>query len=125
MKPFRDRLIDALVAADLTEDERAQPEMPRRDPGRLVGEDHPPPERDLSEDEEAEGPGDDGPGEAGPRDGRWVVNQWLKQAVLLSFRLEDNGVIRDGYTNYFDKVPAKFADFGSAEFKAGGFLFQK
>jgi 2,3,4,5-tetrahydropyridine-2-carboxylate N-succinyltransferase len=53
--------------------------------------------------------------------GEWVTHQWLKKAVLLSFRLEDNGVVRDGYTNYFDKVPAKFADYGSADFRAGGF----
>jgi 2,3,4,5-tetrahydropyridine-2-carboxylate N-succinyltransferase len=41
--------------------------------------------------------------------------------VLLSFRLHDNAVVRDGYTNYFDKVPPKFADYGSADFDAGGF----
>src|SRR5882724_8162153 len=52
---------------------------------------------------------------------QWVTHQWLKKAVLLSFRLEDNEVVRDGYTNYFDKVPAKFADYGSADFRAGGF----
>src|SRR3954462_11552494 len=51
----------------------------------------------------------------------WVTHQWLKKAVLLSFRLQDNAVVRDGYTNYFDKVPAKFADYGSADFQAGGF----
>jgi 2,3,4,5-tetrahydropyridine-2-carboxylate N-succinyltransferase len=51
----------------------------------------------------------------------WVVHQWVKKAVLLSFRIEDNAVIRDGYTNYFDKVPAKFAGYGAADFKAGGF----
>ena len=39
----------------------------------------------------------------------WITHQWVKKAVLLSFRLEDNAVVRDGYTNYFDKVPAKFA----------------
>jgi 2,3,4,5-tetrahydropyridine-2,6-dicarboxylate N-succinyltransferase len=53
--------------------------------------------------------------------GEWVTHQWVKKAVLLSFRIEDNGVIRDGYTNYYDKVPAKFAGYGSADFKAGGF----
>jgi 2,3,4,5-tetrahydropyridine-2-carboxylate N-succinyltransferase len=53
--------------------------------------------------------------------GGWAVHQWLKKAVLLSFRLEDNQVIRDGYTNYFDKVPAKFAAYGEADFRAGGF----
>ena len=51
----------------------------------------------------------------------WVTHQWVKKAVLLSFRLEDNGVIRDGYTNYFDKVPTKFSDYNSEDFKAGGF----
>ena len=39
------------------------------------------------------------------RDGRWVVNQWLKQAVLLSFRINDNRVIDAGFTHFFDKVP--------------------
>ncbi len=53
--------------------------------------------------------------------GDWVTHQWIKKAVLLSFRLADNAVIRDGYTNYFDKVPAKFADYGDADFRAGGF----
>ena len=43
------------------------------------------------------------------RDGRWVVNQWLKQAVLLSFRINDNRVVDAGYTHFFDKVPQKFA----------------
>jgi 2,3,4,5-tetrahydropyridine-2-carboxylate N-succinyltransferase len=51
----------------------------------------------------------------------WVTHQWLKKAVLLSFRMEDNQVIRDGYTNYFDKVPAKFAAYGEGDFREGGF----
>src|SRR3954465_12236190 len=51
----------------------------------------------------------------------WVTHQWLKKAVLLSFRLQDNAVVRDGYTNYFDKVPAKFAEYGLSDFQAGGF----
>ena len=51
----------------------------------------------------------------------WTTHQWIKKAVLLSFRLEDNAVVRDGYTNYFDKVPAKFAAYGAQDFKAGGF----
>jgi len=53
--------------------------------------------------------------------GEWVTHQWVKKAVLLSFRLQDNAVVRDGYTNYFDKVPAKFADYRAADFRAGGF----
>ena len=44
------------------------------------------------------------------KDGKWVVNQWLKKAVLLSFRIEDNAVMEGGFTNYYDKVPSKFAD---------------
>ena len=51
----------------------------------------------------------------------WVTHQWAKKAVLLSFRLDDNSVIRDGYTNYFDKVQAKFAAYGDSDFRAGGF----
>ncbi len=54
------------------------------------------------------------------RDGRWVVNQWLKQAVLLSFRINDNRVVDAGYTKYFDKVPQKFASFDAEQFKRGG-----
>ena len=54
-------------------------------------------------------------------DGTWTTHQWIKKAVLLSFRLDDNRVVRDGYTNYFDKVEPKFADYGAADFKAGGF----
>ena len=53
--------------------------------------------------------------------GEWITHQWIKKAVLLSFRLQDNAVVRDGYTNYFDKVPVKFADYGAADFRAGGF----
>ena len=55
------------------------------------------------------------------KNGDWITHQWVKKAVLLSFRLDDNQVIRDGYTNYFDKVPAKFAAYGDADFRAGGF----
>ena len=51
----------------------------------------------------------------------WTTHQWLKKAVLLSFRLEDNAFIKGGYTNYYDKVPSKFADFNSTDFREGGF----
>ena len=54
------------------------------------------------------------------RDGRWVVNQWLKQAVLLSFRLNDNRVVDAGYTRFFDKVPLKFAQHDAEQFRRGG-----
>jgi 2,3,4,5-tetrahydropyridine-2,6-dicarboxylate N-succinyltransferase len=51
----------------------------------------------------------------------WTTHQWIKKAVLLSFRLVDNAVVRDGYTNYYDKVDAKFAAYGEADFIRGGF----
>jgi len=50
----------------------------------------------------------------------WVVNQWLKKAVLLSFRLQDNVMMRTGAINYFDKVPLKFTDCNSAELRESG-----
>jgi 2,3,4,5-tetrahydropyridine-2-carboxylate N-succinyltransferase len=51
----------------------------------------------------------------------WETHQWLKKAVLLSFRLQDNVLMDGGCTNYFDKVPPKFADYTEEDFKAGGF----
>jgi 2,3,4,5-tetrahydropyridine-2-carboxylate N-succinyltransferase len=54
-------------------------------------------------------------------DGAWVTHQWIKKAVLLSFRLEDNVVMTDGYTRYYDKVPAKFSDYTAEAFQRGGF----
>ena len=54
-------------------------------------------------------------------DGQWVTHQWLKKAVLLSFRMEDNAFIKGGFTNYYDKVPSKFADYNSRDFREGGF----
>jgi 2,3,4,5-tetrahydropyridine-2-carboxylate N-succinyltransferase len=50
--------------------------------------------------------------------GGWRVNQWLKKAVLLSFRLNDNVAMASGH---FDKVPLKFADWDEARFRAAGF----
>jgi 2,3,4,5-tetrahydropyridine-2-carboxylate N-succinyltransferase len=54
-------------------------------------------------------------------DGDWVTHQWIKKAVLLSFRLQDNVVMDGGETRYYDKVPMKFAGFDEAAFRAGGF----
>lgn len=51
----------------------------------------------------------------------WITHQWIKKAVLLYFRIEDNSYIMGGYTNYYDKVPSKFADFNSKDFRQGGF----
>lgn len=54
------------------------------------------------------------------RDGEWIVNEWIKKAVLLSFRMEDNHFIKGGFTNYYDKVPSKYADTNSREFRESG-----
>lgn len=51
---------------------------------------------------------------------QWEVNEWLKKAVLLSFRLSDNAFIKGGFTNYFDKVPSKYADYSSRDFRKDG-----
>jgi len=50
----------------------------------------------------------------------WVVNEWLKKAVLLSFRIEDNRFMKGGFTNYYDKVDSKFADMNSKDFREAG-----
>ena len=54
-------------------------------------------------------------------DGQWVTHQWIKKAVLLSFRLNDNVLIEGGETRYFDKVPSKFATYDREQFVRGGF----
>jgi len=54
------------------------------------------------------------------KDGGWIVNEWIKKAVLLYFRMEDNEFLKGGFTNYFDKVPSKYADYNSRDFREGG-----
>jgi len=51
----------------------------------------------------------------------WVVNEWVKKAVLLSFRTNENERLDGGFTRYFDKVPSKFERYGASDFEAGGF----
>jgi 2,3,4,5-tetrahydropyridine-2-carboxylate N-succinyltransferase len=54
--------------------------------------------------------------------GAWQVNQWIKKAVLLSFRLENNAVMpSDGTMQFYDKVPTKFASYSADDFARGGF----
>jgi 2,3,4,5-tetrahydropyridine-2,6-dicarboxylate N-succinyltransferase len=55
--------------------------------------------------------------------GGWQVNQWLKKAVLLSFRLNDMAAIAGGpgHANWWDKVPSKFVGWGETEFRGAGF----
>ncbi len=61
------------------------------------------------------------PGAAGPNS--WKVNQWLKKAVLLSFRLKDNAIIEGGpgEAAWWDKIPSKFAGWGESRFRDAGF----
>ncbi|MFC4348837.1 2,3,4,5-tetrahydropyridine-2,6-dicarboxylate N-succinyltransferase [Kordiimonas lipolytica] len=61
---------------------------------------------------------------ASKESGEWVVNQWLKKAVLLSFRLNDMETIAGGpgeNTNWWDKVPSKFEGWGENRFRDAGF----
>lgn len=53
-------------------------------------------------------------------DGQWRVNEWIKKAVLLSFRLNDNRPMGGGDLQFFDKVPSKFAGLSEAELRATG-----
>jgi 2,3,4,5-tetrahydropyridine-2,6-dicarboxylate N-succinyltransferase len=53
-------------------------------------------------------------------DGEWFVHQWLKKAVLLSFRLNDNRVVDAGYTRFYDKVALKHADHDAERFRSEG-----
>jgi 2,3,4,5-tetrahydropyridine-2-carboxylate N-succinyltransferase len=52
--------------------------------------------------------------------GQWTTHQWIKKAVLLSFRLKDNEVIKAGDLGFYDKVPTKFAHLSEEEMKASG-----
>ena len=53
-------------------------------------------------------------------DGKWVVNEWLKKAVLLYFRARDNVVVDAGFTRFYDKVPMKYAQATDDDLRAGG-----
>lgn len=55
------------------------------------------------------------------QNGEWHVNQWVKKAVLLSFRLNDNAPVESGPFRFFDKVPLKFQDFTEQDFQNAGF----
>ncbi|MED5228387.1 MAG: 2,3,4,5-tetrahydropyridine-2,6-dicarboxylate N-succinyltransferase, partial [Pseudomonadota bacterium] len=51
----------------------------------------------------------------------WVVNEWLKKAVLLSFILGENRVLESGDTKYYDKVAGKFDSYDDSRFQTGGY----
>jgi 2,3,4,5-tetrahydropyridine-2,6-dicarboxylate N-succinyltransferase len=53
--------------------------------------------------------------------GQWRTHEWLKKAVLLSFRLEDNRPVRAGALQFYDKVPTKFERYDAEQFARGGF----
>lgn len=53
--------------------------------------------------------------------GDWVVHQWIKKAVLLSFRLQDNVPIQSGALSFYDKVQTKFSGMSAADFAAAGY----
>ena len=57
---------------------------------------------------------------AEPRAGGWIVNEWLKKAVLLSFRVRENRLVDGGFTRFYDKVPLKYAAAREEELRAGG-----
>jgi len=54
------------------------------------------------------------------RNGEWIVNEWLKKAVLLSFRTSDNRVMDGGSSRFYDKVETKFSSFSSEDFQSTG-----
>jgi len=54
------------------------------------------------------------------RDGQWIVNDWVKKAVLLSFRIQSNQLFDGGFTRYYDKVTPKFADYDREDFQSSG-----
>ena len=52
--------------------------------------------------------------------GQWTTHQWIKKAVLLSFRLKDNEIMQAGSLGFYDKVATKFSDLSADEMKATG-----
>ena len=54
-------------------------------------------------------------------DNQWTVNQWLKKAVLISFRINENTILRGPYTTWFDKVKGKTVDWDENQWKEAGY----
>src|SRR4029077_21193621 len=54
---------------------------------------------------------------AEPRGGGWVVNEWLKKAVLLSFLVRENRLVDAGFTRFYDKVPLKYSAVSEEELR--------
>ena len=55
--------------------------------------------------------------------GNWIVNQWIKKAILLSFRLNDNEILKGPYSTWFDKVPGKTVNWTKEDHINAGFRF--
>ena len=55
--------------------------------------------------------------------GNWIVNQWIKKAILLSFRLNDNEILKGPYSTWFDKVPGKTINWSKEDHVNAGFRF--
>ena len=53
----------------------------------------------------------------------WIVNQWIKKAILLSFRLNDNEIIQASHATWFDKVPSKTANWSKEDHEKSGFRY--
>ena len=51
----------------------------------------------------------------------WIVNQWLKKAVLISFRINDNKILKGPYTSWYDKVKGKTVDWNEDQWKEAGY----
>ena len=56
-------------------------------------------------------------------DTNWIVNQWIKKAILLSFRLNDNEIIKASHATWFDKVPSKTANWSKEDHEKAGFRY--
>jgi len=56
-------------------------------------------------------------------DGQWIVNQWVKKAILLSFRLNENEIIKSSYSTWFDKVPSKTSQWSQDDYIKAGFRY--
>ncbi len=54
------------------------------------------------------------------KNGAWAINQWAKQAILLSFKIQENQVIEAEFTRFFDKIPSKFTHYSADDFKQAG-----
>ena len=55
------------------------------------------------------------------KDNDWIVNQWLKKAVLISFRINDNKILKGPYTSWYDKVKGKTVDWNEDQWKEAGY----